>query len=48
MSLLSAFYSPLKRFYKFVLKKVIGNFLENELDLNQLDVQLGNGGACAV
>ena len=24
-------FSPLKRFYKFVLKRVIGNFLQDEL-----------------
>ena len=35
--------NPLKRFYKFILKRVIGNFLINELNLDQLEVQLGNG-----
>ncbi len=39
----SSLYSPLKRFYKFILKRLIGNFLKNELDLEQLDVQLGAG-----
>ena len=34
----------MQRFYKFILKRVIGNFLKDaELDLNQLDVQLSNG-----
>ena len=36
-------YSPFKRLYKFVLKRVLGNFLKTELDLEQLDVQLGAG-----
>ena len=34
---------PLKRFYKFILKRMLGNMLQNELDLNQVDVQLANG-----
>lgn len=37
------FTSPLKRFYKFLLKRVLGSFLQYELDLNQLDVQLAKG-----
>lgn len=42
--LLSFFPSIRKRFYKFVLKRVIGNFLnKNELQLDQLDVQLSTG-----
>ena len=33
-SLLSAAaFFPMKRFYKFILKRLIGNFLKNELDL---------------
>jgi hypothetical protein len=36
-------YNPLKRFYKYILKRVVGNFLQNELDLDQLEVQLGAG-----
>lgn len=37
------FPSPLKRFYKFLLKRILGQFLQYELDMNQLDVQLGKG-----
>jgi len=37
------FSSPLKRFYKFLLKKVLGNFLQYDLDMHQLDVQLAKG-----
>jgi hypothetical protein len=37
------FTSPLKRFYKFLLKKILGNFLQYDLDLHQLDVQLAKG-----
>ena len=33
----------LKRFYRFVLRRAIGQFLLEELDLEQLDVQLGEG-----
>lgn len=33
----------LKRLYKFVLKRVIGRFLTEELDLDQLDVHLRSG-----
>ena len=33
----------LKRLYKFVLKRVIGRFLLDELDLDQLDVHLRSG-----
>jgi hypothetical protein len=41
---MSLFYSPLKRFYKFILKKILGQFLRNnELDLDQLDVELSSG-----
>ena len=36
-------FSPVKRFYKFVLKRLLGSFLRTELDLDQLDVQLGAG-----
>jgi len=42
MSLFS-FSSPLKRLYKFVLKRALGSFLQYELDLDQLDVQLAKG-----
>lgn len=38
-----SFSSPLKRFYKFLLKRVLGQFLQYELDLNQLEVQLSQG-----
>lgn len=31
------------RIYKFVLKKLIGGFLENELDLSKLSVTLSTG-----
>ncbi|GBG84037.1 hypothetical protein CBR_g37914 [Chara braunii] len=33
----------LKRVYKFVLKRLLGRLLKNELDLKQLEVQLGAG-----
>eukprot|EP00644_Phytophthora_capsici_P016491 jgi/Phyca11/536388/estExt2_fgenesh1_pg.C_PHYCAscaffold_520036 len=33
----------LKRLYKFVLKRMIGRFLTDELDLDQLDVHLRSG-----
>ncbi|KDO28461.1 hypothetical protein SPRG_20167 [Saprolegnia parasitica CBS 223.65] len=33
----------LKRLYKFVLKRVLGQFLLHDLDLNQLQVHLGQG-----
>ena len=33
----------LKRFLKFLLKRSVGRFLQSELDLEQLDVQLGKG-----
>eukprot|EP00976_Prorocentrum_cordatum_P025283 513497-Prorocentrum_minimum.AAC.3 len=33
----------LNRIYKFVLKRLLGRILKNELDPEQLDVQLGNG-----
>lgn len=39
----ASMYNPLKRFYKYILKRIIGNFLLNELDLVELDVQLGDG-----
>ena len=32
-----------KRFLKFVLKRSLGTYLESELDLEQLDVELGTG-----
>mmetsp|Transcript_177739 Transcript_177739/g.569845 ORF Transcript_177739/g.569845 Transcript_177739/m.569845 type:complete len:2489 (-) Transcript_177739:259-7725(-) len=34
---------PLKRFYKYVLKRIIGGFLLRDIDLEQLDVQLYRG-----
>ena len=34
---------PVKRFYKFMLKRLIGHLLEDELNLQQLDVQIGSG-----
>lgn len=33
----------LKRLLKFLLKRNIGRYLESELDLEQLDVELGTG-----
>ena len=36
-------FSPLKRIYKFVLKRLIGQFLASDLSLNQLDVALTSG-----
>lgn len=33
----------LKRVLKFLLKRSLGRYLRNELDLQQLDVQLGSG-----
>lgn len=33
----------LKRVLKFVLKRSLGRYLTNEVDLSQLDVQLGSG-----
>eukprot|EP00898_Chlorokybus_atmophyticus_P006013 jgi/Chlat1/6412/Chrsp45S06026 len=33
----------LKRLYKFALKRALGKVLQNELDLEQLDVQMGTG-----
>ncbi|RUS31489.1 hypothetical protein BC938DRAFT_477711 [Jimgerdemannia flammicorona] len=32
-----------KRLYKFLLKKAIGQFLANEIDLDSFDIQLGKG-----
>ena len=40
---MSSFYNPLQRFYKFVLKRLLGSFLSSELDLEQLDVALSSG-----
>lgn len=40
MALASA---PLKRFYKYLLKRVIGSFLKRDIDLDQLEVQLWSG-----
>lgn len=33
----------LRRFLKFVLKRSIGKYLQSELDLEQLEVELGSG-----
>lgn len=33
----------LRRVLKFVLKRSVGRYLQTELDLEQLDVQLGSG-----
>lgn len=41
--MLPALYSPLKRFYKFVLKKIIGRFLLDDFDVDQIDVDLSKG-----
>lgn len=35
--------APLKRFYKYLLKRVIGSFLKRDIDLDQLEVQLWSG-----
>lgn len=32
-----------KRLYKFLLRKAIGQFLQNELDLENFDIELMNG-----
>ncbi|CAE8626684.1 unnamed protein product [Polarella glacialis] len=34
---------PLKRFYKYLLKRLIGGFLRHDIDLEQLEVQLYKG-----
>jgi hypothetical protein len=34
---------PLKRFYKYILKRLIGGFLRDEIQLEQLEVQLYRG-----
>lgn len=34
---------PLKRFYKYILKRLIGGFLRHDIDLEQLEVQLFKG-----
>lgn len=33
----------LKKLLKFILKRNIGRYLDSELDLDQLDVELGTG-----
>lgn len=33
----------MKRVYKFLLKRLLGRLLVNEIDLEQLEVQLGAG-----
>eukprot|EP00439_Symbiodinium_sp_Y106_P049754 s2774_g6.t1 len=35
--------TPLKRFYKYILKRILGSFLKQDLDLEQLEVQLYRG-----
>lgn len=35
--------SPLRRFYAFVFRRLIGKFLSKNLDANQLDIQLTQG-----
>ncbi len=42
-SLLSLTVPLQKRLLKFFLKRGLGQFLQNELDLDSLDVQLNNG-----
>ncbi|ETN98881.1 hypothetical protein RFI_38607 [Reticulomyxa filosa] len=42
-ALQSVFQAPLKTFYKFFLTKLIGKFVYNEFDLEQLDIQLTQG-----
>jgi len=37
------FQNPLKRFYKFIFKKFFGGLVRNELNVEQLDVQIGAG-----
>ena len=36
-------YLPVKRFYKYMLKRIIGSFLKKDFDLSQLDVSLSTG-----
>jgi len=36
-------YLPLKRFYKYLLKRLVGSFLCHDIDLEQLEVQLYRG-----
>lgn len=43
MSLSDILYSPLHRFYTFVLKKLIGDYLKEDLKHKQLEVQLRKG-----
>lgn len=42
-ALSEAFRAPMKRFYKFVLKRLIGKFLSKDFDVDQLDIQLSQG-----
>ena len=35
--------SPVKRFYTFILKRLIGKFLSKSLDVSQLDIQITQG-----
>jgi len=37
---------PVKRFYKYLLKRCFGSFLAQEIDLSDLDVQLFRGIVC--
>jgi len=43
MSLSDILYAPLQRFYTFVLKKLIGDYLKDELHHRQLEVEIRNG-----
>ena len=43
MSLYSVVQAPLKRFYTFLLKKLIGDYLKDELKQHQLEVELRKG-----
>lgn len=35
--------SPLKRFYRFLLKRILGSFLQYDLEQEQIDVALAKG-----
>lgn len=43
MSVYGLLYAPLQRFYTFILKKLIGDYLKDELHQSQLEVELRNG-----
>ncbi len=43
-ALSAASFSPLKRFYKFIAKRVLGNFLKRkDLNIDQLEVEISTG-----